>query len=135
MIYLPDLCLALGLLISLGLGGWRRGPRGIAPAVGLLAVALAGGVLMGQPAGYTRPAGGWGGAPPFAVRFDRRMDNLAWGCALALLIGLGLWLVMGLLAARRPGGPHPAWGTAAALGAGLAGLNTVLTDDMVWLGV
>jgi hypothetical protein len=112
MIYLPDLLLTLGIALCLLLG-WRRGPGG-----------------------YTRPIMYWGAVEAFVVRFDRRLDDLAWGGALILLGGLALWLIIGGLAAGPGRGRvHPAWGVAAALAAGLALLNVVLAADAVFLAL
>ena len=135
MIYLPDLLLIAGIAICLLLG-WRRGPRRAAAGVGLGAVIGAGAALALAPEGYTRPIIYWGAVEPFVVRFDRRLDDLAWGGALILLAGLALWLIIGGLAAGPGRGRvHPAWGVAAALAAGLALLNVVLAADAVFLAL
>ncbi len=135
MIYLPDLFLALGLGIVLGLG-WRKAAGRAAAAVGLLAVLGAGGALAVQPAGFSGPATAWVTLAPFALRLDRRMDNIAWSGGMALLAGLAIWLLLALLTPERPGlrAPHAAWGVAAALAAGWAVLNTVLAADTWLLG-
>jgi hypothetical protein len=135
MIYLPDLFLALGLILVVVLG-WRRAPERVAAGVGLTAVVGAGAALAGQPAGFSGPAAAWLTFAPFAVRLDRRMDDLAWGCGLIALAGLAIWLSLALLTPPRPGerAPHAAWSVAAALTAGWAVLNIVLAADALLLG-